>query len=151
MRTLTSKGKVVAAYAEGKTLEQIGVDIGRTNERVRQILISQGIKLRKPGPRGGFKFKPSFGRLTTRERFRKRITVVFETTPEGVVQHWIWDKRNSNGYGYFRVRGRSHYAHRAAFIVIKGRPARGRTHRVCNSSSYCVNPDHWQEKGPQFS
>lgn len=71
------------------------------------------------------------------ERFEKFIS------PEPNSGCWLWagcvDRK---GYGEFRFRGRSQFAHRVSFILHHGEIAKGLCvlHRCDNPS--CVNPEH---------
>jgi HNH endonuclease len=54
---------------------------------------------------------------------------------------WLRSK-NKLGYGSIRVNGKTHFAHRVAYIIFKGDIPEGMC--VCHACDvpYCVNPDH---------
>lgn len=56
---------------------------------------------------------------------------------------WEWTGgRQGNGYGSFRVAGRSHTAHRISWVLARGAVPDGLM--LCHSCNWkrCVNPDH---------
>jgi hypothetical protein len=55
---------------------------------------------------------------------------------------WLWQGTTNNGYGLFRVRGKTRLAHRVAFAIEHGYTPAGMVvmHRCDNPP--CVNPDH---------
>jgi len=58
--------------------------------------------------------------------------------------HWLWlGYRNSNGYGFFKINGKNHYAHRVAYLIIKSEqpPTFDDLDHVCKNR-LCINPDH---------
>ena len=59
---------------------------------------------------------------------------------------WSWLGNLIASYGRFRVKGKTMYAHHAAFVLMKGRPPRGPLRSECGIKG-CVNPDHWREGG----
>jgi hypothetical protein len=60
---------------------------------------------------------------------------------------WIWTaSRDPSGYGFFRLNGRMHKAHRVAWELTHGPLPQGQGHNVCVlhrcDTTSCVNPDH---------
>ena len=73
------------------------------------------------------------------DRFHKRYTV----SPEGC---WLWKLPEPNGYGKFSIsengKWKMYWAHRAAYILFKGKiPAGLQIDHLCRKLA-CVNPDH---------
>lgn len=63
-------------------------------------------------------------------------------TPEGCLE--FTGCRNSNGYGYLRVRGKMTGAHRFIYAALVGPlPARAPVHHRC-ANRPCINPQHLQ-------
>jgi hypothetical protein len=55
---------------------------------------------------------------------------------------WLWTSATLNGYGLFRIHGRSQIAHRVSYAWAKGEiPAREQLDHMCHNRG-CVNPDH---------
>ena len=56
---------------------------------------------------------------------------------------WNWTAyRNRNGYGYFRIDGKTHRAHRVAYELLKGEIPEGlELDHTCKNRA-CVRPDH---------
>lgn len=132
--------RITEGYRAGQTLKALGRGHGLTSERIRQILDIKGEPMRNPGRRPGPRQRKPMPK-SVQERFFSRITF---KTEDGRV-HWIWSRSDPvTGYGTFRLDGVIHYAHRAAFYLIKGRwPVRLRS--LCNYRA-CVNPDCWEEQ-----
>ena len=54
---------------------------------------------------------------------------------------WIWrGSRNNHGYGKFYFRGKSWYAHRVAYILVRGEEPEQLNH-TCDTPA-CVRPEH---------
>jgi hypothetical protein len=87
--------------------------------------------------------KPIKHRLRPREILR---FLRFLTWPAGVAGCWVWTgHRDKKGYGQFKWRGRSWWAHRLSYRTFVGQIPRGMTinhkRNVCGNPS-CVNPAH---------
>jgi hypothetical protein len=144
MAKRTRNEEICRLALEGQTLRELSEKYQISRERVRQILERNGIRLSMKKPK--LKFAPRFGRLTTRERFMKRVTRKDD--------HWIFKtdhRREGNHhrpYSHFVIRGRVRYAHHVAFYLTHGRwPITTlRRDRVCDEP-LCVSPKHWSEKG----
>lgn len=68
------------------------------------------------------------------ERFRTRFNIINEC--------WVWDKPNNDGYGFFRMDGRTYTAHAASWVLFQGEiPYKYTVDHLCRNRS-CVNPDH---------
>jgi len=64
---------------------------------------------------------------------------------------WVWMAyRDSEGYGQFWFRGRSHWAHRISYATFRGviPAAMEVNHIVICLNRACVNPDHLQLMTP---
>lgn len=75
--------------------------------------------------------------MTDKERFEDK----FESITESGC--WIWTAYSlPNGYGRFGLNGKTELAHRAAYMLYKGRIPEGMC--VCHTcdTPACVNPDH---------
>lgn len=73
------------------------------------------------------------------ERFCSHI----QSTRRG--ECWNWSGYcDGKGYGQFRLRGQSWWAHRVAYTIAEGAIPRGmQVHHACGNPS-CVNPAHLQ-------
>lgn len=75
-------------------------------------------------------------RRSTLERFEAKVAKV----PDGC---WNWTAATSaDGYGKFRIDGRSQNAHRASWLLFRGPIPDGlHVDHLCRNRA-CVNPDH---------
>ena len=138
---------IIRLYLEGGTLRSLSKDFGVSHERIRQILTDRGIRRRRRTIPKANNRRASFGKLSTREKFYKRIQVVDDHVAG---EHWVWDKPSKAGYGRFRLNGSSVYAHIAAYFLSKGRMPRGRLSQTCQVSG-CVHPGHWSENSRELN
>jgi hypothetical protein len=62
-------------------------------------------------------------------------------------KHWLWKGyKDENGYGQFKLRGKSYWAHRVAYAVfVRTLPDFVEVDHRCRETS-CVNPWHLQSK-----
>lgn len=134
--------EIIRRYCEGESLVKIGASYNITRERVRQILGDNGVERRGLGAPALFRVKESFGKLTTKERFMKHVTIRDDPNEDG--QHWVWSKLIL-GRGRFRMRGKTYYAHQAAHILTTGKLPVGRLFQTCTVEG-CVKPQHWVPK-----
>lgn len=130
--------KIIQEYLEGATLTDVGKRYSLSNARVQQILARYKIQSRKPGP-VAIRTPKTFGKLTTRERLLKKVRIVPD---EAKGEHWIWTRKSK--YGSFVIDGKTYYAHRAAWYIIKRKRPIGRLRKVCLIDN-CINPEHWVE------
>jgi len=132
---------IIKDYIEGKSAQSLGDKHGITRERVRQILIDNGIELRSPGPVAS-KVGKNFGKLTTKEKFMSLIV----TIPDALSgDHWRWTGNTYGKYGRFRIGGKIRYAHYAAHFIQQGSFPKTRIYQTC-AVEHCVHPDHWKPK-----
>jgi hypothetical protein len=84
--------------------------------------------------------------LTLRQRILRR-TVVDPTTG-----CWLWTgARQSRGYASLWAEGRSHLAHRLAFLLWVGPIPEGyEVDHLCRTTT-CVNPDHLEPVPPHVN
>jgi len=62
---------------------------------------------------------------------------------------WLWPNPKENGYGETYRNGRTVYAHRAAYVLVKGPIADGhQVDHLCKVRN-CVRPDHLEAVSPQ--
>ena len=80
------------------------------------------------------------GKITRREwiRFMNKVHIV-------PAKHWLWigakSKSRSGNYGTHKWRGRTYYAHRFAYIALRGNiPTNQVGDHLCEIN-LCVNPD----------
>lgn len=55
---------------------------------------------------------------------------------------WLWKAGGSKGYGYFRLNGRPHTAHRVAWLAVWGKVPDGFVVRHTCGRRDCCNPIH---------
>lgn len=72
---------------------------------------------------------------TVLERFKEKVIVVASGCHE-------WTGRiQPNGYGQFRLNGKTQYAHRASYEIHSGKAPQGHVMHSCDNRK-CVNPAH---------
>lgn len=136
------------AYADGKTLQEVGDQYGLTRERVRQILCKNNVKDRrlwkKPEP-------PKFVPLTdeqflARQKARFWTYVNITTNPD---ECWNWLRPSTSIHPYpryssgFRKSQRTSDIHRLAYEYTYGKPTKWVLHKCDNPR--CANPNHLYE------
>lgn len=130
--------RIAESYRKGATLRALGRKYGKTGERIRQIVLRQGIVTRPPGRTPDPGRRPR-RRKTLQDRFFEKLRIVEKAS--GTC--WVWLKTDERGYGTFALDGRLQYAHRVAFFLVNGRRPK-RMAKVCNTPG-CVRPGCWQE------
>lgn len=73
--------------------------------------------------------------MTDIERFNAK------TEPCGDCLRWT-GRIQPNGYGQFRLNGKTHYAHRASYILFNGELSKGDVVMHSCDNRWCVNPAH---------
>ena len=78
-----------------------------------------------------------------KEKDRKRFFDKVVVDPE--TGCWNWTAyRDRNGYGRFRLDGKTHFAHRIAYELLRGEIPEGlQIDHLCRHRG-CVNPDHME-------
>lgn len=69
------------------------------------------------------------------ERFNNK------TEPDGDCLRWT-GRIQPNGYGQFRLHGKTQYAHRASYILFNGELTKGDVVLHSCDNRWCVNPAH---------
>lgn len=151
---IVDPAEVIAAVRSGLTGADAGRRFGISRERVRQI-VKRDLGTNIPHKQtltsrcgfDGVLFRdPSHRASHQSARRAAREAQFWSHVDRGSGECWEWTGYcDPNGYGkthYLRDQGAGGYAHRVAFIYVKGPIGAGLTlDHLCRNPS-CVNPDH---------
>lgn len=132
--------EIAELYRAGKTMQQLAEQFNISKERVRQILGSIGVAVRKTGliPKAPKTMKPPKP-SSEAERF---WSFVEKTGRQDECWNWTGNK-DVRGYGRFYWKKQQTHAHRIAFELAHGKPTLV-VMNTCHNRA-CCNPAHLRE------
>lgn len=130
---------IARLYRSGKTMVQSGAPFGITKQRVRQILVQQGVTQRRFWSKVQPKPNPEEKIRIRQLKFWSQAAITADTR-----KCWIWQgNQTPRGYGRTSWHGKTYYARQIALLIYKGTLPRYILDGC--GTRLCVNPHHLTE------